>query len=73
MTYEEFASAISSKVKSTPTSWRYGQAVFNIVDYEYGVARDVQSIDNVDCYYNDDLVEEFLKKAYVRIQIKNES
>lgn len=73
MTYEEFASAVFSRVKSSPKFWRYGQAIFNIVDYEYGVARDVQSIDNVDCFYNDDKVEEFLTKAYVRIQLKNES
>ena len=33
-----------------PKSWRVGQAVFNYIDNQYGVARDVQFKDNVDCF-----------------------
>ena len=50
-----------------PKSWRVGQAVFNYIDNQYGVARDVQFKDNVDCFYDDKLIKDFLRLSYNRI------
>jgi hypothetical protein len=43
-----------------PKQWREGQFVFNRVDELYGVARHVQFIDHVDCFYDDSQIDEFL-------------
>lgn len=66
MEFDKFKEYILKKVESAPKEWRYGQAVFNIVDEEFGVARDVQMFDGVDCFYNDKFVDEFLVKSYNR-------
>lgn len=47
--------------------YRKGQAVFNYVDEFYGVARDVQFIDHVDCFYCDEDIDEFLDKVLDRL------
>lgn len=51
--------------------WRMGQSVFNLLDlYVYGkVARYVKDFDNVDCFYDDSKIEEFIKCAYNRLTI----
>lgn len=46
-----------------PPQWRQGQFVFNYIDQIYGVARTVQFIDNVDCFYDDDKIDDFLECA----------
>lgn len=54
---------------SIPENWREGQFVFNRVDQLYGnVAREVQFLDNVDCYYIDEKIDEFLEKVYLRLK-----
>lgn len=58
ITVEELRKKIYSHVK--PKDWRDGQFVFNMVDELYGVARTVQFVHGVDCFYNDDKIEEFL-------------
>lgn len=63
-TYEEFREDILLKVECCPKEWRKGQAVFNVVDCEYGVARSVQFNDGIDCFYDDTRIEEFLKAAW---------
>lgn len=60
------------KWKNVQKNWRKGQSVFNVVDEHYGVARSVQFIDHVDCFYNDDKISEFLTKAYIKLT-ENES
>ena len=40
-----------------PKEWRRGQFVFNRVDKLYGVARSVQFVDRVDCFYNDEAID----------------
>lgn len=67
MTQEEFKECILEQIQACPVNWRYGQKVFNYINKRYGVARDVQFKDGVDCFYNDDAVDEFIKKAYNRI------
>lgn len=59
MTAKELKSIVYSNPK--PKSWREGQFVFNIVDKLYGVARVAQFQYRVDCFYNDDKIDEFLE------------
>lgn len=67
MCFEEFVANVMTLVKECPKNWRKGQSVFNIVDAEYDVARDVQFIDGIDCFYNDEQIESFLIAAYKRL------
>lgn len=65
MTVKELKEEIYSFSK--PERWRDGQYVFNYIDQKYGVARAVQFIDHVDCFHNDDMIDEFLIKVVERI------
>lgn len=69
MTKEELLKEI--KEQKFPEYWRWGQSVFNYIDRVYGVARAVQFIDHVDCFYRDDAVDEFLEKCVIRINDAN--
>lgn len=64
MTYDEFVSDVMNLVSECPKNWRKGQSVFNVIDEKYGVARNVQFIDHIDCFYDDDNIESFLTAAY---------
>ena len=64
MTKEEFELPIWEDVKNKSSFIRRGQQVFNSVDAIYGVAREVQFVDGVDCFYDDSKIEEFLEHAY---------
>jgi hypothetical protein len=51
-----------------PTHWRHGQFVFNRVEELFGeVAREVQFIDNIDCFYDDTKIDRFLDAVLVRL------
>jgi len=51
-----------------PMHIRKGQAVFNYIEEHYGgVARIVQFIDEIDCFYNDDYIIPFINAVYDRI------
>lgn len=63
--YEDFKDLVMKKVGECPRCWRKGQAVFNVVDEQFNVAREVQFVDNVDCYYDDTKIEEFLRHAWI--------
>lgn len=69
MTIEELKNQIFSTPK--PPQWRKGQFVFNYIDEIYGIARDIQFKDNVDCFYNDDKIDEFLECAIKRLKDEN--
>lgn len=69
MTKDEFVKNIWDAVKQCPSNWRTGQAVFNVVDDVFGVARAVQFEDHVDCFYNDDAIESFIEHAWKRYQM----
>lgn len=47
-----------------PAEWRIGQAVFNYIEEIYGVARYVQFDKHVDCFYNDNAIDDFIKESY---------
>ena len=68
MTLEELKKEIYSVPQ--PPYWREGQFVFNYIDQIYSVARDVQFKDNVDCFYRDDKIDEFLKCVIKRLNVK---
>lgn len=61
----EFREEILTAMKDKPKEWRDGQFVFNYINEKYGVARYVQFIDGIDCFYNDDKIDQFIDKCYV--------
>lgn len=54
---DEVTSAMSAY---KPDNWRDGQFVFNYIDCKYGVARAVQFVKRIDCFYNDDRIDAFI-------------
>jgi hypothetical protein len=69
-TFEEFQNEVLDYAYNRkPVEWRYGQAVFNYIDEHYNVARQVQFIDKVDCFYNDELIEQFILLSYRQLCI----
>lgn len=70
MTYEDFRNDVFEAINKKPSYWRDGQAVFNYIDEVYGIARQVQFIDNIDCFHNDENIEAFLVAAYRKIYDK---
>ena len=67
MTLEEFKKEVLNFANNRPKAWRKGQAVFNYIDKYYRVARNIQFEDGVDCFYNDDIIDEFIEKAFSRL------
>jgi hypothetical protein len=62
----EFELPIWEEVNKRPSFIRRGQAVFNATEEIYGVAREVQFNDRIDCFYDDSQIEAFLDAAYQR-------
>ena len=69
ITIEELKKEISEI--EFPKNWRKGQSVFNYIDNVYGVARTIQFKWGIDCFYNDDNIDEFLNKAVEIINYGN--
>jgi hypothetical protein len=67
MTYHEFRNEVLGMMKLKPKEWRDGQFVFNHIDEYFGVARTVQYIDGIDCFYNDNKIDAFIETCYKRI------
>lgn len=57
----------AKKLKEAYPQYRWGQAVFNYCDEYIGIARIVQFEDHVDCFYRDDMVDEFIEKVLDRL------
>jgi hypothetical protein len=66
ITYDDFRNTILHLMKSDkPKQWRDGQFVFNYMETVYGqVARISQFRDGIDCFYNDDNIDAFIKNCY---------
>jgi hypothetical protein len=64
MTLEGFRNDVLTAMKNKPKEWRDGQFVFNYIDEKYRVARYVQFIEDIDCFYNDNNIEAFIAKSY---------
>ena len=67
MTFEDFKNEINDVIANRPKNWRKGQAVFNYIEGKFGVARNVQFEDGIDCFYRNDQIEAFLQEAYKRV------
>lgn len=67
MLLEELRNEVYEAMKQKPDYIRKGQFVFNYIDEKYGVARAIQFIDHVDCFYDDKNITAFLTKAVERI------
>ena len=71
VTFEQFIQDIYIEMSDKPKDWRKGQFVFNHIEENYGdVAREVQFIDKIDCFYDDDKIEEFIEACYERLKDK---
>lgn len=69
MTKEEFLDNINNLVDECPRIWRRGLSVFNVVEALYGkIAKEVQLIDKVDCFYEDGNIDEFLDCVWKRLK-----
>lgn len=65
LSFDEFANDILDfAYNKAPENWRVGQAVFNYVEDTYGVARAVQFWHGIDCFYMNDLIEDFIEASY---------
>lgn len=69
MSKEEFINKVWEEVYKCPEEWRTGQAVFNVINDVFGVARTVQFEDGVDCFYDDNAIMSFIDHAWVRYQM----
>ena len=65
ITFEEFRNEINNAIEKRPVYIRPGQAAFNYVDENFrSVARISQHKYGIDCFYNDELIDKFIKKCY---------
>lgn len=72
MTSTELKAEVLEAMENKPKEWRKGQFVFNYIDEKYApVARQVQFIDKVDCFYRDDMIDDFIDVCALRINNQN--
>lgn len=63
MEFKDLKREIEKNISTKPDTWRYGQFVFNYIDEKYGVARCVQFIDDIDCFYDDSYIDPFILRS----------
>lgn len=68
MTLEEFKKIVEWGVEDFPKNWNIGKRVYAFIDHEYGVAKDVQFKDEIDCFDDDSKVDEFIEKSFNRVK-----
>lgn len=72
MTSTELKVEVLKAMENKPKEWRKGQFVFNYIDEHYApVARQVQFRDGIDCFYRDDMIDQFIDACALRIDINN--
>ena len=72
MTSTELKVEVLKAMENKPKEWRKGQFVFNYIDEHYApVARQVQFKDGIDCFYRDDMIDQFIDACALRIDINN--
>jgi hypothetical protein len=64
MTKEEFRKEVFDELSKKPKEWRNGQFVFNYIDEKFKVARTVQFKYGIDCFYDDNEIENFINKSF---------
>ena len=65
MRLDEFRAEVLTAMQKKPKEWRDGQFVFNYIDEVYGVARSVQFVEGVDCFYDDKKIDDFIDRSYM--------
>ena len=76
MRLDEFRAEVLTAMQKKPKEWRDGQFVFNYIDEVYGVARSVQFVEGVDCFYDDKKIDDFIDRSYMllcEIERRNEN
>ena len=68
MTYHEFRNEVLGMMKLKPKEWRDGQFVFNYINENYGVARQVQFVERIDCFNDDEQIEAFILSSYNQLK-----
>lgn len=64
MLYEDLKNEVYEALKTKPTCLRDGQFVFNYIDKTYeNIASIVQNDHNIDCYYDNSCINEFIAKC----------
>ena len=72
MTSTELKVEVLKAMENKPKEWRNGQFVFNYINEHYApVARQVQFKDGIDCFYRDDMIDQFIDACALRIDINN--
>lgn len=65
ITFDVLKNEVMIAMENKPKQWRNGQFVFNYIESVYGqVARISQFRDGIDCFYNDENIEAFIKNCY---------
>jgi hypothetical protein len=62
--FKDFKEEVMEAMKNKPEQWRDGQFVFNYINEKYGVARHIQYITGVDCFYDNNKIDEFIRHSY---------
>ena len=67
ITFQELKSEVMERARFKHSYLRLGQFVFNYIHGFYGVAISVRKEDGIDCFYRDELIDDFLKCCVKRI------
>ena len=67
MTFEDFYAEVLQAMNQRPDHYRKGQAVFNYIDENYGVARYVQFVEGIDCFFDDNQINPFIYYSYMAL------
>lgn len=67
ITFQELKAEVMERARFKHSFLRLGQFIFNYIHGFYGVAMSVRVHDGVDCYYNDNLIDDFLECCVKRI------
>lgn len=62
--FDEYKQLIDNEIANYPSTWREGQKVFNAIDSLFNVARKTQFEKGVDCFYDDNDIDDFISTSY---------
>ena len=62
--FDEYKQLIDNEIANYPSTWREGQKVFNAIDSLFNVARKTQFEKGVDCFYDDNNIDDFISTSY---------
>ena len=65
ITFEEFENEVKTAINNRSPYLRPGQAAYNYVYDKFGdIATKSQYKYGIDCYYKDEIIDDFIKKCY---------